>query len=101
MDVAQTHSRERFQVLQTTGRSQTAMMTLRPGEASSREPNTHENSDQVLLLLEGRVEAEVEGERRTMNRGDVVTVPAGARHKFTNTGDAPAVTFNVYSPPAY
>ena len=32
---------------------------------------------------------------------DVVIVPAGAQHKFTNPSKARAVTFSVYAPPAY
>jgi oxalate decarboxylase/phosphoglucose isomerase-like protein (cupin superfamily) len=28
-------------------------------------------------------------------------IPAGVKHRFVNHSDAPAVTFNVYSPPEY
>ncbi|MEY2487420.1 MAG: hypothetical protein QOH39_3068 [Verrucomicrobiota bacterium] len=45
---------EWFQVLQTTERSQTAMMTLKPGDATGEKSEAHEKSDQVLLMLEGR-----------------------------------------------
>jgi mannose-6-phosphate isomerase-like protein (cupin superfamily) len=41
----------------------------------------------------------LETTRRT--KGDVVTVPAGTPHKFTNAGSERAITFSVYSPPAY
>ncbi|MEY2536579.1 MAG: hypothetical protein QOG67_319 [Verrucomicrobiota bacterium] len=46
---------EWFQVLQTTERSQTAMMTLKPGDATGKKPEAHEQSDQVLLMLEGEL----------------------------------------------
>jgi mannose-6-phosphate isomerase-like protein (cupin superfamily) len=59
-----------FEVLQTSERSQTAMMTL--GD-----------------------------EHPTLKKGDVITIPAGVKHRFTNRAAKPAVTFNVYSPPAY
>jgi mannose-6-phosphate isomerase-like protein (cupin superfamily) len=90
-----------FKVLETTRRSQTASMTLEPGESSSKRPNTHSDSDQVLIVLEGKVTAEISGKSTEMNKGDAITVRAGTPHKFTNAGSERAVTFSVYSPPAY
>jgi mannose-6-phosphate isomerase-like protein (cupin superfamily) len=92
---------EWFQVLQTTKRSQTAVMVLSAGGNSSEEMNVHKNSDQVLLLVEGELEAEVGGKRRTLRKGDSCIVPAGTPHRFENRGKSRAVTFNVYSPPEY
>ncbi|CEF49119.1 unnamed protein product [uncultured bacterium] len=65
------------------------------------EPEAHENSDQVLLLVAGELSAEIGGKRSRMKEGDVVTIPAGVKHKFTNRDEQPAVTFNVYSLPEY
>ena len=90
-----------FEVLQTTDRSQTAVMTLEPGGESEDKLNTHPKSDQVLLVVEGEVCAEVAGETRTMGIGDVVIVPKGTKHRFTNPGKKRALTFSVYAPPAY
>lgn len=94
-------SKQSFDVLQTARTSQTAVMTLAAGEASGPKRNEHPKSEQVLYLVEGELLAEV-GERSfAMRPGDSVIVEAGAPHKFTNTGKVPALTFNVYSPPAY
>ncbi|HYY12971.1 MAG TPA: cupin domain-containing protein [Chthoniobacterales bacterium] len=90
-----------FQVLQTGQRSQTAMMTLEPGDETGEKAEAHKNSDQVLLMLEGELSGEVGDDRPQLKRGDVIVVPAGVKHRFVNRGDTPAVTFNVYSPPAY
>jgi mannose-6-phosphate isomerase-like protein (cupin superfamily) len=90
-----------FKILETTPRSQTAAMTLDPGESSSEKPNTHPESDQVLIVLEGKITAEISGKRSEMKKGDALTVPAGTPHKFTNGGSERAITFSVYSPPAY
>jgi mannose-6-phosphate isomerase-like protein (cupin superfamily) len=90
-----------FEVLQTTKRTQTAMMTLKPGKSSGSEPEGHKNSDQVLLVLEGEVEGEIGDQTITMKKGDVVVIPAGTKHKFTNRSSADVVTFNTYSPPEY
>jgi mannose-6-phosphate isomerase-like protein (cupin superfamily) len=90
-----------FQVLQTTERSQTAVMTLSSGGQSSEEMNVHKKSDQVLLVVEGEVRAEVGGEKHLLRTGDVCIVPAGTEHRFENAGGGRALTFNVYTPPEY
>jgi mannose-6-phosphate isomerase-like protein (cupin superfamily) len=90
-----------FEVLQTTKRTQTAMMTLKPGKSSGSEPEGHKDSDQVLLVLEGEVKGEIADETITLREGDVIVIPAGTRHKFSNCSSADTVTFNTYSPPEY
>jgi mannose-6-phosphate isomerase-like protein (cupin superfamily) len=90
-----------FQVLHTTERSQTAVMTLKADGQSSEEMNTHEKSDQVVLIVEGVIEAEVGRTKRTLRKGDTCIIPAGTPHRLSNLGREPAVTFNVYSPPEY
>jgi len=90
-----------LEVLQTSKRTQTAMMILKPGKSSGSEPEGHKNSDQVLLVLKGEVEGEIVNENVTLHEGDVIIIPAGTRHKFTNRSSADVVTFNTYSPPEY
>ena len=93
--------REWFAVLQTTALSQTAVMTLGPGQSSGSEPEAHEHSEQVLVLVDGTLSADIAGHRSELKTGDVVVIPPGTKHRFTNCGDRPAVTFNVYTPPEY
>ena len=76
-------------------------MTLQPGGQSSIENNVHEKSDQILLVVEGEVEAEVAGERKILRKGDVCVVPAGTRHRFENKSSETVLTFSVYAPPEY
>ena len=90
-----------FEVLQTGERSQTAMMTLAPGDATGDKAEAHEKSDQVLLILGGELTGGVGDQRPHLKKGDVITIPAGVKHRFVNRAKKPAVTFNVYSPPAY
>ena len=102
LTVANVHDAESwFQVLHTTERSQTAVMTLKPHGESSEEMNTHEESDQVVLILEGEIEAEIGKVKRSMKAGDTCIIPAGTPHRLTNPGAKAALTFNVYSPPEY
>ena len=94
-------AQDRFEVLQTSEKSQTAVMTMKPGGASGPNRNAHEKSEQILLVLEGEVEGEVAGEKRILRKGDVVVVSPGVKHRFCNPGKITAVTFSVYSPPEY
>jgi len=90
-----------FQVLQTESKSQTATMTLAPGKSSGPKGNEHPKSEQVLLVLEGEILAEIGKEKATLRKGDFVIVPAGVAHRFVNHSESNAVTFNIYAPPAY
>jgi mannose-6-phosphate isomerase-like protein (cupin superfamily) len=90
-----------FEILQTSTRTQTAMMTLAPGQATGRKAEAHEKSDQVLLVLSGAVSGTVGPEKVVLKKGDVLLIRAGTPHRFRNPGRTRAVTFNVYSPPEY
>jgi mannose-6-phosphate isomerase-like protein (cupin superfamily) len=92
---------EWFEVLQTTDCSQTAVMRLDSGKSTGQHAESHEKSEQLLLLLEGVLAAEIGSEHFTMNAGDTVIIPAGIKHKFSNPGTTVAVTFNTYCPPEY
>lgn len=90
-----------FKVMQTSKKMQTATMTLAPGKASAKFGNEHPRSEQVLLVLEGEILAEIGDEKTTLRKGDVAIVPPGVDHRFVNHAESPALTFNVYAPPAY
>jgi mannose-6-phosphate isomerase-like protein (cupin superfamily) len=94
-------AKEWFEVMQTHKRAQTAMMTLAAGEATGVRPEAHSKSDQILLLLEGQLSGSVGQQRPRLKKGDVIIIPAGVKHRFKNPARKPAVTFNVYTPPAY
>lgn len=90
-----------FKVLDTTERSQTGLLALEPGESSSEKPSVHAGSDQVLIVLQGELTAEIDGESAVMKNGDAIAVPAKTPHRFTNTGRDRAITFSVYAGPAF
>jgi mannose-6-phosphate isomerase-like protein (cupin superfamily) len=94
-------SSEEFHLLETTGRTQTATMTLKPGAATSDELEIHPHSDQVVLLLQGVLVAETDNERTTMASDQSIVIPAGVKHRFINEGQETAFAFTVYGPPAY
>ncbi|MBV8724881.1 MAG: cupin domain-containing protein [Candidatus Eremiobacteraeota bacterium] len=93
--------RDGFIVLENAEELQSAAMVLAPGEASGPLSNEHGDSEQVLFVAEGELEAQV-GERKfQMRAGDSVIVPKNAPHRFINRSASRALTFNVYAPKAY
>ncbi len=76
-------------------------MKLGPGQSTGEKPEDHKDSDQVIVVIEGQLSAEIDGKRSLMKEGDFVIIPPRTKHKFTNRSDRPAITFNVYSPPEY
>lgn len=93
--------RSGFAVLENGRQLQTAVMVLDSGEESGPLGNEHPESEQVLYVVAGLVEGEIDGRHFTMAAGDSVIVPNGAPHRFVNRSMDRAVTFNVYAPKAY
>ncbi|MFZ5472258.1 MAG: cupin domain-containing protein [Myxococcota bacterium] len=87
-----------IQILLSHWNIHVAAVRLLPGAASSTQGNLPSKSDEVLLVLEGEVEAEIGNERARLGAGAVVLVPAGTPHRFINTGKTKAVAFCVYGP---
>ena len=87
-----------FRAVRFTGKhTQVVVMTLQPGEDIGAE--VHPDNDQVLIFTEGTARAEVGGEQQDVGAGDLVVVPAGTRHNFTNTGSGALRLITIYGPP--
>ncbi|WP_166877520.1 MULTISPECIES: cupin domain-containing protein [unclassified Salinibacterium] len=86
-------------VLWTGEHSQLVIMTI-PVDGEIGE-ETHPDTDQILTIVSGTGEAKVSGETKPIAQGDLVVVPAGHKHNFTNTGVNPLVLYTVYGPPEH
>jgi mannose-6-phosphate isomerase-like protein (cupin superfamily) len=51
---------------------------------------------EIFVLLDGQVRTWVDGVSADLHAGQIAIVPAGAMHRFTNTGDAILRTVNVH-----
>ena len=63
------------------------------------EPHFHTDIEQVIYLLEGRVEVGMRGEKEEMDPGDAVYFPPGEKHQVDVLGDQPARLLVIYAPP--
>lgn len=89
-----------FRRVVTTGEhQQVVVMTIPPKGEIGEE--VHPNTDQLLIFLEGRGEARLDGDVSIVHPGDIVFVAAGRRHNFLNLGDGPMRLVSVYSPPEH
>jgi mannose-6-phosphate isomerase-like protein (cupin superfamily) len=87
-----------FRAVRFTGKhTQVVVMTLQPGEDIGAE--VHPDNDQVLIFTEGTARADVGGEQQDVAVGDLVVVPAGTQHNFTNTGSGTLRLITIYGPP--
>ena len=100
--ISTTKYRAMFDVLTATRSAQAAMMTLRPGQSTSDEPeNEHPRAEQWLFVVRGTGRAVVGGRRVMLKAGSLLLIEKGEPHLITNTGRKPLVTLNLYCPPAY
>jgi transcriptional regulator with XRE-family HTH domain len=72
-----------------------------PGGSTGDEPYTHGDSEELLLVLAGRVQLQLGGELIELATGDSVNYRSSTPHRVGNTGDEPAEVLFVISPPSY
>ena len=58
--------------------------------------HVHPDYEEATLVLEGHIEAVLEGETRTLGPGDLLLAPAGVKHTITNQSDKPARVLAIY-----
>lgn len=95
------HPTASFEVLGGTARSQAAVMTVAAGESTGGPDNRHPHSDQWLYVVSGSGEATVEGERVTLEPGDLLLIAAGEAHAIRASQHEALATLNLYAPPEY
>ena len=93
------HRGQFFEVLQETACSQTAVMTIGPGQDGGPE-ETHAG-DQAVYVIEGEGVLTIGGAGHVVKAGACALIPAGTLHHVKNTGAGPLFFFSVYAPPAY
>lgn len=87
-------------VLYTGKNLQLVLMSLRPGEEIGKE--VHPNADQFFRFEGGKGECIINNHHYNVNEGDVIVVPAGARHNVINTSNLKLLKmYTIYSPPQH
>ena len=91
---------EAFRRVVLTGEhEQVVVMAIPPGGEIGDE--VHPETDQLLLFVDGRGEARLDGAVSPVRANDLVFVRSGTRHNFVNTGDTQLRLITVYAPPEH
>jgi quercetin dioxygenase-like cupin family protein len=53
---------------------------------------------QLLVVLEGRLVVEVDGQRLVLERGDSAFFPGGEEHRVRNDGETDAAGLDIFAP---
>lgn len=69
------------------------MISQMPGEGNRR--HYHPDWDEWWIIIDGEWEWEIEGEKKKINKGDLVFIQRGRKHKITAIGSRPAIRIAV------
>ena len=84
-------------VLYTAKHMQLVLMSLRPGEDIGEE--VHRDNDQFFRFEGGTGKVVIDGHKYIVKNGDVIVVPAGAKHNIINTNrKAELKMYTIYAP---
>jgi len=72
-----------------------------PGGSTGDEPYTHGDSEELLLVLAGRVQLQLGSELLDLSTGDSVNYRSSTAHRVSNPGAEPAEVLFVIRPPSY
>ena len=84
-------------VLYTGKHLQLVLMSLKVGDDIGLE--VHEHNDQFFRFESGSGTCVIDENEYDVKEGDVIVVPAGAKHNVINTGNIPFNMYTIYGPP--
>lgn len=79
--------------LVNTENNSATLISQNPGEGNRR--HYHDTWNEWWYIVDGQWEWEIEGEKKIVNKGDVVFIEKGRWHKITAVGDGPAIRLAV------
>jgi mannose-6-phosphate isomerase-like protein (cupin superfamily) len=66
---------------------------------ASEELRSHEESEQVYVVVKGTGTMTATGDTQALSEGDLVLIPPATDHAVANDGDSPLALVSVQSPP--
>jgi transcriptional regulator with XRE-family HTH domain len=83
------------------GRLQVILTTIETGGGTGDEAYTHESDEEVVIVLEGRLELWVGDEHHALEAGDTITHSSRQPHHNRNPGPGRAVVLFCSTPPSF
>jgi len=72
-----------------------------PGGSTGDSPYTHADSEELVLVLAGTAELELNGETTRLETGDCAHYRSSVPHRMSNPGTERAEVLYIISPPSY
>ena len=92
---------DEFLTSNMAGRLQVILSTIEPGGGTGEEPYTHDSDEEVVIVLDGRLDVWVGAEHHVLHEGDALTLASRLPHRNTNRGDRPCRVLFCITPPSY
>jgi quercetin dioxygenase-like cupin family protein len=86
----------RFEGAQADSSVSFFVVRARPGQGAAKHRHPY---DETFVVLDGEIEAIVDGERRMLHSGTIAVIPPLAWHEFTNVGTSRALMVNIHPSP--
>ena len=83
------------------GRLQVILTTIEPGGGTGDEAYTHDSDEEVVIVLEGRLDLWVGDEHHRLDTGDTVAHSSRLPHHNRNPGPGRAVVLFCSTPPSF
>ena len=95
------HATDEFLTSGRSGRIQVILTTLEPGGGTGEEAYTHESDEEVVIVLEGRLDLWVGDEHHVLEEGDSITHSSRQPHHNRNPGPGRTVVLFCSTPPSF
>ena len=95
------HAVDEFLTAGRDGRLEVILTTLEPGGGTGEEPYSHESDEEVVIVLEGRLELWVGDEFHALDEGDSITYTSRQPHRNRNPGPGRSVILFCATPPSF
>jgi len=92
---------DEFLTLGRDGRLQVILSTIEPGGGTGDEAYAHDSDEEVVIVLEGRLELWVGDETHLLEEGDAITYASRQLHRNRNPGPGRAVVLFCATPPSF
>jgi mannose-6-phosphate isomerase-like protein (cupin superfamily) len=72
-----------------------------PAGAQGPPPHVHKKYEEVFFILHGQMDFVLDGNKKTIRAGELVNIPSGCLHTFSNTTDDSCHWLNIHSPKGF
>lgn len=77
------------------------VMGVTPSGMQGPPPHIHRKYNEVFFVMEGEMEFTLDGNSKTVGKGEMVDIPSGCLHTFFNRSKTSCIWLNIHSPKGF